>query len=88
MTIFVIYDSTGHVWHCALQSFQSAVNVVKLHLDTENGFAFEDGVFKDHEDRPGKMESEFTYKDEQGGVLVAYNELEKTSIFVKELTMY
>jgi hypothetical protein len=34
------------------------------------------------------MEKEFTYKDEQGGVLVAHNELEKTSIFVKELTMY
>ena len=88
MKIFVVYDSTGHVWHCALQSFQSAVNVVKLHLDAENRSAFDDGVFKDHEERPAKMEEEFTFKDEQGGVMVAHNELEKVSTFVKELTMY
>jgi hypothetical protein len=33
------------------------------------------------------MEKEFTYKDEQGGVMVAFNEMDKISIFVKELTL-
>jgi hypothetical protein len=34
------------------------------------------------------METEFTYKDEQGGVMVAHNELEKMSTFIKELIFY
>lgn len=88
MKIFVIYDSTGHVWDCAHQSFESAIKVVKLYLDQENQRAFKDGFFRDHEERPAMLEEKFTYKDEQGGVMVAHNELEKISTFVKELAMY
>jgi hypothetical protein len=88
MTIFVIYDSDGRIWECVHHSFESAIKVVKLYLDQENRRAFNDGFFKDHEDRPAKLEEEFTFKDEQGGVMVAHNELEKISTFVKELSMY
>jgi len=88
MKLFVIYDSDGRIWECAHKSFESAIKVVKLYLDQANQRAYDDGFFKDHEDRPIKIEDEFTYKDEQGGVMVAHNELEKVSTFVKELTMY
>lgn len=88
MKIFVVYDSNGFIWQCTHSSFQSAVDGVTRYLDQENQRAFKDGFFRDHEDRPAKLESKFTYKDEQGGVLVAHNELDKLSTFVKELDMY
>jgi len=49
--------------------------------------AMSDGFYEDDDQRPAKMEKDFTYKDDQGGVLVAHNELEKMSTFVKELTI-
>lgn len=88
MKIYVIYDSNGRIWECGHTSFETAVNVVKLYLDQENLRAKIDGFFKDDEDPPAKIEEEFTYKDEQGGVLVAHNELEKMSTFIKELIFY
>ena len=88
MKIFVIYESNGFIWNCTHNSFQSAVDAVMRYLDQENQRAFKDGFFEDHEDRPAKLETNFTYKDEQGGVLVAHNELEKMSTFVKELSTY
>jgi len=88
MKIFVIYDSTGRIWECGHKSFEDAINVVKLYLDQENLRAKIDGFFEHDEERPAKMETEFTYKDEQGGVMDAHNEDDKISTFIKELTMY
>jgi hypothetical protein len=88
MSIFIIYDSDGRVWDCAHKTFESAIKVVKLYLDQANQRAYDDGFFQDHEDRPVKIEEEFTYKDEQGGVMVAHNEVEKISTFIKELSFY
>ena len=87
MKIFVIYDSLGFVWERAYKSFNTAIVVVKAHVDEQNLRAKYDGAYEDEEDRPANMEKEFTYKDEQGGVMVAHNELEKISTFVKELTL-
>jgi len=42
---------------------------------------------EDEEEPPAKMEKEFTYKDEQGGIMVAHNEVEKVSTFIKTLNM-
>ena len=83
--IFVIYKSDGFVDFVAHKSFQSAVNAVTETLTQENYEAKIDGCYQDDEDPPAKMEKNFTYKDEQGGVLVSHNELTKISTFVKEL---
>jgi hypothetical protein len=88
MKIYVIYDSTGRIWESGHTSFETAINVVKLYLDQENLRAKIDGFFEDDEDRPAKMETEFTYKDEQGGVMVAHNEIEKNSTFIKEIIVF
>jgi hypothetical protein len=85
MKIFIIYDSLGFVWERAYKSFDRAIVVVKAHVDEQNLCAKYDGAYEDEEDRPANMEKEFTYKDEQGGVMVAHNELEKISTFVKEI---
>jgi hypothetical protein len=87
MKIFIVYDSTGFVWERAYTSFQSAVDVISLYVKEENRSAKFDGYYTNEEDRPVKMEKEFTYKDEQNGTMVAHNELEKISIFVKEITI-
>jgi hypothetical protein len=44
-------------------------------------------IYDEDCDNPAKMETEFTYKDEQGGVMVAFNEMDKISTFVKELNL-
>jgi hypothetical protein len=80
MKIFIIYDSTGFVWERAHTSFQSAVDVVSLYVEQQINLT-------DEEEPPAKMEKEFTYKDEQGGVMVAHNEVEKISTFIKELIL-
>ena len=87
MKLFVIYDSDGFIWVRAYSSFEAAVEIVKHYLIQKNLYAKRNGDYEDEEDRPAKMEKEFTYKDEQGGVLVAHNELEKISTFIKELTV-
>ena len=87
MKIFIIYDSTGFVWERAYKSFDRAILMVKEAVDEQNFWAKCDGAYEDEEDRPANMEKEFTYKDEQGGVMVAHNELEKISTFVKELIL-
>jgi len=84
MKIFIIYDSTGFVWERAHTSFQSAVDVVKIHVDEQNLCAKYE---EDGEDHPANMEKEFTYKDSQDGVMVAHNEVEKISTFIKELAL-
>ena len=84
MKVYVIYDSDGRIWECCHKSFEDAINVVKLYLDQENLRA----KIEDDEEHPAKMETEFTYKDEQGGVLVAHNEIEKMSTFIKELIVF
>jgi hypothetical protein len=87
MKIFIVYDSTGFVWYRGHTSFQSAVDVISLYVKEENLSAKLDGYYTNEEERPVKMEKEFTYKDEQNGTMVAHNELEKISIFVKEITI-
>ena len=87
MKIFVVYHSNGHVWERAYTSFQSAIDVVSAYANQENLRAKADGFYEDDEDRPAKMENDFTYMDEQGGVMVAHNELEKMSTFVKEIAL-
>ena len=85
MTIFVIYDSNALIWGRAYESFQSAVDVVSLYVDEENRHAFTGDIYDDDNVCPAKMETTFTYKDEQDGILVAFNEFTKISIFVKEI---
>ena len=87
MKIFVVYDSTGYVWERAYKSFDKAILIVKEAVNEQNLCAKYDGAYEDEEDRPAKMEKEFTYKDEQGGIMVAFNEMDKISIFVKEVTI-
>jgi hypothetical protein len=87
MKIFIIYDSLGFVWERAYKSFDKAILIVKEAVNEQNLCAKYDGAYEDEEDRPAKMEKEFTYKDEQGGIMVAFNEMDKISIFVKELNL-
>jgi hypothetical protein len=84
MKIFVVYDSTGYVWYRAHTSFQAAIDVVTLFMEEENRRR---AICDEDCDSPAKMETEFTYKDEQGGVMVAFNEVDKISTFVKELNI-
>ena len=87
MKIYVIYKSDGFIWERAYTSFENAVEIVKHYLTQKNLYAKRDGAYEIEEDCPAKMEKEITYKDEQGGFMVAHNELEKISTFVKELTV-
>jgi len=85
MKLFIIYDSTGFVWDRAHTSFQSAVDVVSLYIEQQNRLI---KLYGGEEDEPpAKMEKEYTYKDEQGGIMVAFNEIEKISTFIKALNM-
>jgi hypothetical protein len=86
MKIFIIYDSTGFIWDRAHTSFQSAVDVVSLYIEQQNRLIKLYGG-EEEEEPPAKMEKEMTYKDEQGGIMVAHNELEKNSTFIKALNM-
>jgi hypothetical protein len=85
MKLFIIYDSTGFVWDRAHTSFQSAVDVVSLYIEQQNRLIKLYGG--EEEEPPAKMEKEFTYKDEHGGVMVAHSELEKISTFIKSVTI-
>ena len=87
MKIYVIYDSDGVIWERAYTSFESAVEVVKHYLTQKNLIAKRNGAYEIEEDCPAKMEKEYTYKDEHGGVMVAHNELEKVSTFIKSVTV-
>ena len=85
MNIFIIYDSNGRVWEYSYESFQSAVDVVSLYVEEENRMASTGDIYDDDNLCPAKMEKTFNYKDDQYGILVAYNEFTKLSIFVKEI---
>jgi len=87
MKVFIIYDSTGFVWERSYRSFDKAILMVEEAVNEQNLWAKYDGAYEDEEDRPANMEKEFTYKDSQDGVMVAHNELEKISIFVKQLIL-
>lgn len=84
MSIFVIYDF-DKIWEKVYKTFDEAVDHVTIVMDEYNqGYkSMEDW---DGEWRPAQMEDEFTHKDSQGGVLVAYNQREKMGVFIKELT--
>jgi hypothetical protein len=85
MKLFIVYDSTGFIWDRAHTSFQSAVDVVSLYIEQQNRLIKLYGG--DEEEPAAKMEKEMTYKDEQGGIMVAHNEVEKVSTFIKTLNM-
>jgi hypothetical protein len=87
MKVFIVYDSTGFVWYRGHTSFQSAVDVVSLYVKEWNRCARVEGFYTNEEECPVKMEEECTYKDEQSGIMVAHNEIEKISIFIKEITI-
>lgn len=87
MKIFVVYDSNGFIWERAYTSFESAIEVVTHYFIQQNLYAKTNGYYEDEEDRPYRMEKEFTYKDEHGGVMVAHSELEKISTFIKSVTV-
>jgi hypothetical protein len=85
MKIFIVYESTGFVWHRAHTSFESAVDVVSHYIEQQNKLI---KLYRGEEEEPAaSMEKEFTYKDEQGGIMVAHNEMEKISTFIKALTI-
>ena len=85
LKIYIIYKSDGIVDNIAHKSFQSALDAVMKSLEQDNHQAKIDGYYTDFEERPAKMEKEFNYKDEQGGILVAHDELQKISTLIKEL---
>jgi len=85
ISIFIIYDSNGLIWERAYVSFQSAVDVVSLYIEEVNRLAYTGDIYDDDNVCPAKMEKTFNYKDDQDGILVAYNEFTKLSIFVKEI---
>jgi len=85
MKLFIIYDGTGFIWERVHTSFQSAVDAVSRYIEQQNKLI---KLYGGEEEEPAaKMEKEFTYKDEQGGIMVAHNEVEKFSTFIKELTL-
>ena len=84
MKIFVIYDSNGFVWERAHKSLQSVIDVVSLYVEQDNLRAKAEGLY---EFCPIKMQTEFTYKYLEGGVLVAHNPVNKFCIFFKEITL-
>lgn len=89
MTIFIIYDSEK-VWKKAYTKFDEALEVVEIAMDEVNVCAKKDGFYELEEERPAKMEKEISRKeaekDSRGGVLVAWNEIEKIGVFIMELT--
>jgi hypothetical protein len=87
MTIFIIYDGEK-VWKKAYTTFDEALEAVKIGMDEVNVFATKERFYELYEERPAKMEAEIRHdvKDSMGGVLVAWNELEKMGVFIMELT--
>ena len=85
MKIFIIYESSGLVWKRAYTSFEAAIDDVSSYVYEQNLRAKNDGHYDDYEDRPARMEKDPTYRDEQGGLMVSHNELEKMSTFIKQL---
>ena len=89
MSIFIIYDGYK-VWKKAYTKFEDALETVKIDMDEVNVCAKKDRFYELYEERPAKMEEEISWKeaekDSHGGVMVAWNELEKTGVFIMELT--
>jgi hypothetical protein len=87
--MFIIYDSEK-IWKKAYTTFEDALEAVDIAIDEVNAFAKKDGFYEVEEDRPAKMEEEISQKeaekDSMGGVMVAWNELNKIGIFIMELT--
>ena len=83
MKLFVIYDGEA-IWKHAFSSFDEAVAAVHAFV-TDYNANFRSEADPDWE--IAKMETEFTVTDEQGGVLVAFNEAVKFGTYIKELTM-
>jgi len=89
MSIFIIYDGYK-VWQKAYTKFEDALEAVKISMDEVNVCAKKDRFYELYEERPAKMVEEISRKeaekDSQGGVMVAWNELEKIGVFIMELT--
>ena len=89
MPIFIIYDRQM-IWPKAYTKFEDAVKDVSSYLDEVNACAKKDGFYELDEERPAKMEEEISQKeaekDSMGGVMVAWNELNKIGVFIMELT--
>jgi chorismate synthase len=89
MSIFIIYDSEK-IWKKVYASFEEALEAVDIAIDEVNVSAKKDGFYELEEDRPAKMEEEISRKeaekDSMGGVMVAWNELNKIGIFIMELS--
>ena len=89
MPIFIIYDRQM-IWPKAYTKFDDAVKDVSSYLDEVNACAKKDGFYELDEERPAKMEEEISQKeaekDSMGGVMVAWNELNKIGVFIMELT--
>lgn len=86
MNIYVIYDSHGKVWDRVYDSFESALTIVSISVSDENRrWNAVDNA--DKHDNPAYMEYDFTKTDEQGGVLVAFSEIAKTSTYIKQLIL-
>lgn len=88
MPIFIIYDRQM-IWPKAYTKFDDAVKDVSSYLDEVNACAKKDGFYELEDERPAKMEEEISQKeaekDSMGGVMVAWNELNKIAVYVKEL---
>ena len=88
MSIFIIYDGYK-VWKKAYTKFEDALETVKIDMDEVNVCAKKDRFYELYEERPAKMEEEISQKeaekDSMGGVMVAWNELNKIAVYVKEL---
>lgn len=89
MPIFIIYDRQT-IWPKAYTNFKEALEAVDIAIDEVNACAKKDGFYELDEERPAKMEEEISQKeaekDSMGGVMVAWNELNKIGMFIMELT--
>lgn len=86
MKIYVIYDSHGKVWDRVYTSFESALTIVSISVSDENRRW--NAVYNaDRNDNPAYMEYDFTKTDDQGGVLVAFSEIAKTSTYIKKVIL-
>jgi hypothetical protein len=89
MSIFIIYDGYK-VWQKAYTKFEDALEAVKISMDEVNVCAKKDRFYQLYEERPAKMVEEISRKEAEkdsiGGVMVAWNELEKIGVFIMELT--
>jgi hypothetical protein len=86
MKIYVIYDSYGNVWDRVYTSFESALVVVSISVSEENRrWSVVDNA--EGYQIPASMQKDFTKTDEQGGVFVAFSEIEKTSTYIKQLIL-